>query len=170
MATSAKRSRKLLRIMLFNDKYDRRKAGWTGPFVHREATASSTDYSKLVAEFTARKSRKVDFVQAARSRLMSCIFKHTEAHYFHYNPRTQIWTHRLVLYSLAPKISKSHVLFLYNRKKGPRNGCSAPGPAYCRDGSAHKKKFSPKQHSKLQFPPYTKFIFITKIKRLTLFR
>jgi hypothetical protein len=60
--TPTKQIKKLVRMRLFKDNYDSKEAGWTGPFVHHEEVASSINYSNLIAEITARKSRKVDFV------------------------------------------------------------------------------------------------------------
>jgi hypothetical protein len=58
---SAERSFSRLKII----KNYLKTTGWTGPFFHREEVASSIDYSDLMSEFAARKSRKVDFVKAA---------------------------------------------------------------------------------------------------------
>jgi hypothetical protein len=47
---------------------------------HLQEVASIFDYSNLIAQFAKRESRKVVFMQAWRSPLMSCILKQIDVH------------------------------------------------------------------------------------------
>jgi hypothetical protein len=61
IVTSAKKIRKLLRIRPLINNCESKEAGWTGPVIHQEV-ASSINYSDLIAQLAARKSKKVEFV------------------------------------------------------------------------------------------------------------